>query len=232
LSSEVERGYSTIDPFMLLWMDDCSGGDFGTLLVNSTSIVEHTISNMIPGTSCRYRMNTLNIIGYSLTYSPILSVPYSVIPESPAAPEYVTRHGGQASAEFNPYITIKWKNPVDNGGSPILGFKIEASFNSNPVYALLYDGSANSSTKEFKFRDLTAGATYSFRVYARNEIGWCALPSASILIYAATYPHKMDPPTMVLVVPNTGSGKASIKVKWTSLPSGQDGASPVLGYYL
>lgn len=151
-------------------------------------------------------MNTLNIIGYSSTYSPVLSVPYAVIPDSPAAPEFVARHGGEASAGFNPYITIKWAEPVDNGGSAILGFKIEVSIDSNPVYVEMYDGSADPITKEFKFRDLNAGSTYGFRVYARNQIGWCASPSSDILIYAATYPHKMDPPTMVEIIPDTGSG--------------------------
>jgi titin len=177
-------------------------------------------------------MNTLNIIGYSLTYSPILSVPYAVIPDSPAAPEYVTRHGGEAAAGFKPYITIKWKEPVDNGGSPILGFKIEVTKDASPTYVTMYDGSADAVTKEFKFRDLVAGSTYGFRVYARNQIGWCAAPSSNILVYASTYPHKMDAPTLVVVNPDTGSGKASIKVKWTALASGQDGGSPVLGYYL
>ena len=60
-----DKGYSIIDPFYLLWMDDCHGGLFSRNLVNSTSANSFTISSMIPGSICRFRMSTLNIIGYS-----------------------------------------------------------------------------------------------------------------------------------------------------------------------
>lgn len=65
LSSESLKGYSTIDPSYLLWVDDCQGGALSNLLVNSTTILEYTISNIPPGSICRFRMNVLNIIGYS-----------------------------------------------------------------------------------------------------------------------------------------------------------------------
>lgn len=32
-----------------------------------------------------------------------------------------------------------------------------------------------------------------FRVYARNELGYSESPSDVLVVYAATYPAKMDP---------------------------------------
>ena len=85
--TDADKGYSTIDVLYLLWMNDCHGGeDFNTLLVNSTTTTLFTISSIIPGSECRFRMNTLNIIGYSSTYTPVLSVLFAIEPDAPPAP--------------------------------------------------------------------------------------------------------------------------------------------------
>lgn len=158
-SDEADEGYSTIDPFYLLWMDDCHGGLFSTLLVNSTTAESFTITSMIPGSLCRFRMNTLNIIDYSLDYSEILEVLFAIEPEPPVAPEYVDRHGGDSLSNLSPFITIKWKMPLADGGSPILGFKVELSEDGG-AWTLAYDGSADVVTRQFKFQGLTQGARY------------------------------------------------------------------------
>lgn len=80
LSSQALKGYSTIDPFYLLWVDDCQGGAITNLLVNSTTTVKYTISNIPPGSVCRFRMNVLNIIDYSSEYSATLPVIFAAIP--------------------------------------------------------------------------------------------------------------------------------------------------------
>ena len=122
-----KKGYSTIDPYYLLWIDDCHGGLFSALLVNSTTADSFSITSMIPGSLCRFRLNTLNIIDYSETYSEVLEILFAVEPDAPAAPEYVDRHGGDLDAGLSPYITIKWKQPLEDGGSPNLGFRVELS---------------------------------------------------------------------------------------------------------
>lgn len=80
LDSEEKKGFSTIDVYYLLWVDDCQGGSIDNLLVNSTTIVDHTVTNIPPGSTCRFRMNTLNIIGYSKAYSAVLNVLMASIP--------------------------------------------------------------------------------------------------------------------------------------------------------
>ena len=68
------KGHSTIDPYYMLWVDDCRGGLFSLNLVNSTSTTSYSISSIVPGTTCRFRLNTLNIIGYSEDYSEVLEI--------------------------------------------------------------------------------------------------------------------------------------------------------------
>lgn len=144
------KGYSTIDPYYLLWMDDCHGGLFSTLLVNSTSTDSFTISSMIPGSICHFRMNTLNIIDYSEEFTEELEILFAIEPEPPVAPEYVDRSEGDSLAGLQPFIIIKWKLPLLDGGSPILGFKVELSKDGG-AWTLAYDGSADKSTRQFKF---------------------------------------------------------------------------------
>lgn len=141
-----DKGYSTIDPYYLLWMDDCHGGLFRTLLVNSTTTDSFTISSMVPGSVCRFRMNTLNIIDYSESWTEVLEILFAVEPDPPAAPEYVDRHGGNTATGLSPFITIKWKLPLEDGGSPILGFKVELSKDGGS-WSLAYDGSADKVTR-------------------------------------------------------------------------------------
>jgi hypothetical protein len=94
------------------------------LLVNSTTILEYTISNIPPGSVCRFRTNVLNIIGYSTVYSTTLSLLFAEIPEAPAIPVYVDRSGGDSTTGLEPFITISWELPTDNGGITILGYLV------------------------------------------------------------------------------------------------------------
>jgi hypothetical protein len=104
-------------------------------------------------------MNTLNIIGYSIGFSEVLSVLFAVEPEAPPAPKYVARNGGNAAIGLVPFITISWQQPTEDGGAPILGYFVEASLNGGP-FVLIYDGSSDSLTKQTKLIDLEQGARY------------------------------------------------------------------------
>ena len=152
---------------------------------------------------------------------------FAVEPDPPAAPEYVDRHGGDASTGLSPYITIKWKMPLEDGGSPILGFKVQFSVDGG-AWTLAYDGSADRDTRQFKFQGLTQGARYEFRVYSRNAIGDSLTPSDVLEVYAATYPYKMDKLARGTVVPNASA--SSIEVTWAD--NQFSGGSAILGYHL
>jgi len=119
------QGYSTTAPVYVLWMDDCNGGAFETTLSSSTSATSHTLTGMTPGITCRFRMRVTNNVAQS-AYSSILSVTFAETPGAPASPQYVSRSGGDSASGLSPYIQIQWSSPSDNGGSAILGYKVEA----------------------------------------------------------------------------------------------------------
>jgi hypothetical protein len=227
LESELLKGYSTIEPYYLLWVDDCQGGQMTNLLVNSTSILSYTISNIPPGSICRFRMNVLNIIGYSSQYSPTLPVLFARIPDAPLVPHYVARSGGDATIGLEPFITISWEEPYETGGIPILGYLVKLSEDGGD-WSLAYDGSVEPNVYEHTFLGLKPGSVYLFQVWSRNELGTSSSASPSLEVYAATYPGKMDPVTQVSVTENGLS--SSILLTWQ--PAQYNGAKQVLGYYI
>jgi len=172
-------------------------------------------------------MNTLNIIGYSTTYSEVLSVLFAVEPNAPPAPKYVNRHGGDLSIGLSPYITISWQEPDEDGGAPILGYFIEASIFGGP-FNLIFDSSSDPQTKQKQLLDLVQGARYQFRVFSRNIVGRSLTPSPAVEIYAAIYPYKMDKLKLGVVVPN--GDQSTLEVRWDD--NLFTGGSAVLGYYL
>jgi hypothetical protein len=94
------------------------------LLVNSTTTTSYTISNIPPGSVCKFRMNVLNIIGYSKVYSQTLKVLFASLPDAPPKPAYADRSGGDAAIGLDAYISISWEPPIQTGGLPILGYLV------------------------------------------------------------------------------------------------------------
>jgi hypothetical protein len=91
-------------------MDDCKNGAFVNTLLTTTSVTDYTITNMTPGSVCRFRMLVTNIIGNS-PYSDVLTILFADVPGAPSAPTYVTRSGGNSTIGLTPYIKIAWTAP-------------------------------------------------------------------------------------------------------------------------
>jgi hypothetical protein len=144
-------------------------------------------------------MNTLNIIGYSEAFSPILSVLFAENPDQPPAPVYVARQGGDPATGLLASITIGWQAPTNTGGLPILGYSVQ--INDGSTWKLAFDGSVDPAIKQFQFDDLVADTTYQFRVFARNQHGYSEASEATEIV-AAKFPYQMDPPQQKSVVPN------------------------------
>lgn len=80
---------------------------------------------------------------------------------------------------------------------------MQADENSAGTYAAAtYDGSTNPNLLSYKFQDLNSGSSYSFRVYARNSLGY-STASTSTTIIAANMPPAMSSPTITTVTPNS-----------------------------
>jgi titin len=134
----------------------------------------------------------------------------------PTAPANVQATPGTAAGT----AIITWTAP-NNGGSPILGYKILAYLGSGttPV-ATAYPGASPTS---YTMTGLTAGVSYTFTVTAVNALGWGPESARSSPIALFTAPGA---PTSVQAVTDT----TSVTVSWYAPTS--NGGSPITGYVI
>lgn len=85
----------------------------------------------------------------------------AVIPLVPGAPTNLSATPG------NTQVTITWTAPADDGGSPIINYKLYRSTTSSGTYALI----ASPSGLTYTDTGLTNGQTYWYKVSAANGVG-------------------------------------------------------------
>lgn len=66
-------------------------------------------------------------------------------------------------------VTLSWKPPTDDGGSPLTGYVIMKRDAKRSTWSNA--GKVNASTTEFKVPDLIEGTEYYFKVVAENKAG-------------------------------------------------------------
>lgn len=104
---------------------------------------------------------------------------FASIPREPPKPIYVDRSGGDLRTGLEPFITISWQAPTDNGGIPILGYLVHFRKDGGD-WTLAYDGSVEPTVLQNKFLGLSPGSAYEFKVWSRNELGTSATASDSL----------------------------------------------------
>jgi hypothetical protein len=62
-------------------------------------------------------------------------------------------------------IRIEWSLPADEGGDPVLGYKLYLDT------VLMLDASSQSTLNEYTYTGLSVGSTYRISVTAINDIG-------------------------------------------------------------
>ncbi|MDH3657098.1 MAG: fibronectin type III domain-containing protein [Nitrosopumilus sp.] len=68
-------------------------------------------------------------------------------------------------------INLSWSPPIDNGDSPLIGYKIESKTSDESDYSILITNTGSPSTTTYSHTGLTAGMTHQYRVYAINSSG-------------------------------------------------------------
>ncbi|MFG2048889.1 fibronectin type III domain-containing protein [Micromonospora sp. NPDC048935] len=129
--------------------------------------------------------------------------------QPPAAPARPTASWRAGTA------TVNWKAPAD-GGSALSGYVVTAYRNGKKAKTVTFD----ESTTTRKVEGLTARATYTFTVAAKNAegVGPASKPSAGAKIMALP-----GAPTIIAVTADT----ATALLSWTP---GPNGGSPILNY--
>ena len=163
-----DNGGSAITGYMIERSTDA--GSTWSTIVSNTGSTGTTYSNtgLSPRTAYTYRVSTINGIGTSMP-SNIASATTSTQMFPPQPPTNLS-----ATAISSSQINLSWSAPGNNGGSPIVGYKIERSTNGG-AWSTIVSNTGSTSTM-FTNTGMLPLMTYSYRVSAINGIG-TSMPS-------------------------------------------------------
>jgi hypothetical protein len=197
----------TITNYLVQYRED-SDITWTDLPRDASTALTAIISGLTNGASYTVRVAAVNEAGTG-AWSPESNV---VTPARPAsAPDTVSVNPGDSA------VTVSWTTPVDDGGSPIVGYRIEYRLASDSSRSSFTVGVANTAT----VRGLVNGTAYAFRVAAITGGGTGEFSAES----AAVTPRRpLTAPTSVVAVRGIGSATVS----WRA-PSSNGGAA-ITGY--
>uniref|UniRef100_A0A6I8S6Q4 Titin n=1 Tax=Xenopus tropicalis TaxID=8364 RepID=A0A6I8S6Q4_XENTR len=181
-----------------------------------TTVARTTIKATRLKTGCEYQFriaaeNRYGKSGYLTSESVIAQYPYK-LPGPPGTP-FVT-------AVTRDSMVVQWNEPVNDGGSKILGYHVESKERNSILWVKL--NKTILPDTRIKTTNIEEGIEYEFRVYAENIVG-IGKPSKVSECYVARDP--CDPPGRpepVIVTRN------SVTLQWTK-PE-YDGGSKITGY--
>jgi subtilisin family serine protease len=186
-----------------------AGGPFETV-VASTPASSQTLTGLVNGTAYTFRVVAENFVGEG----PPSAASAAVRPRgAPSAPRSVIGRPG------NKRVSLTWRAPSSNGGSPVTGYRIEMAKGSGSFTTVV--ANTGSTSLRRTITGLTNGASYRFRVRAINGAGAGAPSAASLKVVPRTTPSA--PRTVTAV-----AGTRSATVSWKA-PSSTGGA-PITGY--
>ncbi len=139
-------------------------GSFATLISNTgTTATAYSHTGLSAGHTYTYQVFAINSAGTSNGSNTASAVPtfVSTAPYPPA--------GLVASTASPTSISLSWTTPSNDGGSPIIGYKIEAKIGT-AAYTVLVSNTGTTSTS-YVNSGLITGTTYTYRVSAINSIG-------------------------------------------------------------
>jgi len=119
----------------------------------------------------------------------------------PSAPRSVRMVPGNARA------TVRWHPPVNDGGRPITAYEVIPYLDNFPQPTEVFTSTATSQV----IFGLKNGRSYTFKVAAKNSVGWSRLSARSDEVTIGV--------PLAPVQPNAVAGKGSATVSWHAPPS-------------
>lgn len=164
-------------------------------LAQTVTGVTATFAGLTPGTPYTFRVTATNAVGTSDPSGPATASPREYA--APAAPTTL------ATSSSYTAITVRWKAPLDTGGTPLTGNTVVATPGGASVSVA---GDALSAAVP----GLAQGTSYTFTVRATNAQGTgpASTPSAAVALRPPTPPGA---PATVTLTPHN----ASVGVTWT-----------------
>jgi hypothetical protein len=163
-TTPASNGGAPITGYTATAVDSTTPGNGGQTAVGTTSPI--VVTGLTNGDSYTFTVTATNLAGTSVPSVPTNSVTpvVPVVKTVPGPPTGVSASAGNASA------TVKWRAPVDDGESPIIGYVITSSGGS-----AVHVGAVTSDV----FSGLSNGIAYTFKVAAINAVGEGSASAAS-----------------------------------------------------
>ena len=196
-------------------VSDNAGSSWTDLVANTGSTATtHPHSGLNPNTTRHYRVSAINSAG---TGNPSNVASATTTANVPGRPTGLT-----ATAQGQNRIDLSWTAPTDDGGSDIVGYRIEVSLQRTTGWIVLVADTEADDT-EWEHTGLDAGSTRYYRVSAINSAG----PGrASNVAFATTDARVPSAPRSLTA--NHQQTTHTIYLQWTA--SSDDGGAPITGY--
>lgn len=158
-----DNGGSAITGYQIERSTD-SGSTWNTIVSNTGSVsTTYSDSGLVSSTTYSYRVSAINSIGTSMP-SNVASATTGTQMFPPQPPTNLS-----ATATSSSQINLSWNAPGNDGGSQIIGYKIERSTIGGAWSTIVSNTGSTSTT--YADNGLLPLMTYSYRVSAINGIG-------------------------------------------------------------
>ena len=194
------------------------GGANWRIVRANTGSTSRTYShrNLQPGTAWSYRVSAINTAGLGAASSVARATTHAVPPGAPTGLRATP--GGFGGRE---QIVLSWSAPSSDGGSPVTGYRVEASTRRSGPWTVLARNTGNTGTT-YTHTGLAPGTTRYYRVAAINARGTGGYSGV------ATGATNAGPPSAPQNLRANADGPTSITIAWQA-PAEDNGAA-VTGY--
>ena len=169
--------------------------------------------DLTPGATRHYRVAAINLAGAGEHSAVAFATTDATIPDPPA--------GLTAVAVDHSQIDLTWETPRFDGGSGIVGYRIDTSEDNGTSWKNLVASTETADTV-YAHAGLRPATAYLYRVSGVNEIG-TGRPSNSA--GATTHATRPDSPTELTAIP---VAPTRIDLAWTA--PAYDGGASLTGY--
>ncbi|MSV61056.1 MAG: hypothetical protein F2901_06755, partial [Actinobacteria bacterium] len=183
----------------------CTGGSCVVANDGNSPNTTAKIIGLKNGTAYTFTVAAVNSIGTGAASEASRAITPRTVPGAPT--------NLLATADFNRQTFVEWKNPVDNGGAAINGYRVQWCLTGYNCYTSRWNDASTKEVSATKAQILyleKSDFSFSYRVSVSNEAGWGPWAQRSNDVVARSAPN--TPSNVVATANNTGG----IVLTWTA----------------
>ena len=175
----------------------------------------YTVRGLTNDQTYTFRVQAANAVGASRPSNSVMAASRSGGDGAmPTAPRNLLAEAGDTQ------VTLRWTAPASDGGNTINGYEYQQKEGNAEFGSWTDITGADANTTEHTVTGLTNGASYTFRVLAKNPMGAgpASNDATAVPVTVPTAPQSLT----------ATAGNAAVQLDWTAPSS--DGGSAILSY--